>query len=157
MARTPPTPRAAPALRWLALVDRHHARLLRGQALAHGRNHLEEVDHLTAPPADREHGRPSPRGAIGQGGTVPFSREEEEQLTRFIRTVSAWLEQHVGAQAIHQLVLMAPGHVLGELRSHLPRTLSARIHQEEAELTHLRPGELLDHPAVHARLFTPPD
>ena len=54
------TSRAALEL-WILAVDHRAGRLLRGSWSAAGRVHIEERGAIANTPADREHGRPSPK------------------------------------------------------------------------------------------------
>ena len=137
---------------WIMTADERHATLYSCQKVAGARWHIELHKAMENRWEDyRDHGRPS---ALGRGPTAnaaqhfaSLGHEEEEEHLRFAREVGDWLAHATKELGVDHISIFAAPKFLGLLRGELGR-LNKKAELHEAELTRLRPSELVNHPAI---------
>jgi protein required for attachment to host cells len=135
---------------WFVVADSEQARLLRLTPTMHGRLHVEQVDQLANTFLPGEHHRPT---RLGQPGTAPApSREHEEKLAHFARALATWLQKLVSNHALAACPLFAPPRMLGAMRKAAPKTLAAKLREQEGEFAGLSAAQLAEHPKIKALL-----
>lgn len=133
---------------WFIVVDGGRGRLLRGRMISHGRIHVDEHDSISNHHDEHEHGRPSPRSGRGGSSYASSGHEGEQQLHRFAKEVTGWIEAKVARHGIERLALFSAPRLLGELRKLYPPGLGERIDEHPADLTQVSTAALARHPAV---------
>jgi protein required for attachment to host cells len=137
---------------WFATADDKLARLFSCNSVHAGRRHVDEHDSLENPwLGQHERGRPS---ALGRGPTrnaaqhfASVGHGSEEERRRFAHDVASWLRQVAADRKLGRICIFAAPRMLGELRNEIgPDGGIFSLH--EAELTHLAPEELAEHPGV---------
>lgn len=131
---------------WVLVVDSEQARLLRATSSQHGKVHLDEVTKLATSFQASEHHRPTRMGHPGQGNAE--GHEPERKLAHFARQVTAWIAPELVARSIDQCNLFAPSHMLGALRSELPKPVAGKLREHAAELAHMSAADLSKHPSI---------
>lgn len=110
------------------------------------RCHVEERSSVHYEWEGHEHGRPSLSSKLGH--TYASGHEEEEDLRRFARQVTQWLEQQIKEHSIDRMVVFAPPRFLGVLRKTCSSHLASCIEQRSEDLAHLRTSDLSVHPVI---------
>lgn len=131
---------------WVLVADSEQARLLRATSTQHERVHLDEVAKLATTFQAGEHHRPTRMGHPGHGSDI--GHEPERKQTHFAHQIAAWIAPELITRSIAHCNLFAPSHMLGALRSELPKPVAAKLQEHTAELAQLSPGELAQHPAI---------
>jgi len=135
---------------WVLVVDSEQARLLRATSAQNGKVHLEEVTKLATTFQTGEHQRPT---RMGQPGHGPGSdHEPERKQGHFARQLATWIAPELLSRSIARCSMFAPSHMLGALRSELPKPVASKLQEHVGELAQLSPGELARHPGIAALL-----
>ncbi len=138
--------------KWFVLADSEKARLLQGTLTGHGRPHLDECSTLQTSFAPGQHQRPSALTGKGHPAHASLGHEHEEKLSHFARELSSWLQKELDARKIERCQLYAPARFLGALRKALPKSLQAKVVENDAEIANLTLAQLNGHPAITGHL-----
>ena len=143
--------------RWIALTDNRWGRLVRFQKTREGRWHADEVQTIRCEWEEHQDRRDRAEQANAAAksrapehsmhGHAPGHRKEEE-TRRFAHEVGAWLDRQASELKIEQLAVFAPDHFMGPLRASWPKRLLPLLTEHAADLTHLSPSQLIEHPTV---------
>lgn len=140
---------------WAALADKEHGRLLRCKIVGGGHTHVDIVDETQFKWEGHQHHRPSPLKGKSQNTHASFNHEQEEELHRFVKQFTQWLEDQVQRHNIESLTIFAPPAFVGEFRQVAPKRLAQHVNVEQTELMQLDRDKLQDHPAIHELLQRP--
>ncbi len=138
---------------WIVTSDNRWARLVRCRLNSGGRWHAEEIETLRSDwePHHERHDPAlpdrTPRPAVPERAPG-WAHKKEEQTKRFAHQVAEWLQRHAHERAMRELWVFAPDHALGPLRAAWSASLRPIIHDHPADLTHLTPAKLTEHPAI---------
>lgn len=107
---------------WLLTADSHTARIFRKNE-----EHLELLGELTPGKEASKH-----RFTGGGEHTAHHSYRPDKNPGRmaediFAHTLAEWLDEAVSADAFDRLVVVAPPHMLGDLRKVMSKQLNARV------------------------------
>lgn len=152
----------APRRHWIVTTDSRRASLFSCEKTPGGELHLTQVRSIeNTHEAEHERHRPDSMGGAERRGSMTSSgaaaaphnvaqgHTEEEEHRRFAREVGAWLGGVAKEVGDGRVSIFAPARLLGLLRSEFPTVAGGAAPDfREAELNHLRPGELALHPAV---------
>jgi protein required for attachment to host cells len=114
---------------------------------------LEEKEVIESDWEAKEHRRPALRSAGDRIATCAQpGHEDEERLRRHAKMISDFMERVIRSHGIEELVLFAPGALLGRLRQALPARLTKYIKEQHGDFVHLPLAHLLTQPALLANL-----
>ena len=106
--------------------------------------HVEPLDQYKIPPD--QHGSKFGSVPSFHHTNTPHPDIADELKLRFMRTVAEALKQTSTEKTFDHLIIVAPSHLLGEMRKHLHpavlKLVAAEIHED---LTHCKGHELLEH------------
>lgn len=152
---------------WIVTADNRRASLFSCRKTPGGELNVEHVRTLeNAHENEHEHHRPSSLGGAERRGTktravgsaAPHSASPghavDEEQRRFAHEVAGWLDRASKELSVEGVAVFAAPHLLGLLRSQKGK-IGATTELLEGELTHLRPHELAEHPAVRAAVEAP--
>ena len=134
---------------WILLANAWRARLLRCGSTEDGRCRVEERGSIDNAWPKHNHCRSGP---LWKNATITFGMEDNdgEEVRRFAKDVTAWVEQRIEELGIGSMHILASGRFLGALRK--VRSLWLPKHrgsERKADLMHLSPGKLAKHPLIH--------
>lgn len=104
---------------WIVLADGAHASILTPAAVD-GR--FEEIRHVTAPPYPHAHGNHESVHNLSPTSKAAFARD-----------LGKWLETAATAHAFDQLVIVAPGRTVHDLRAALGHVAAGRVVDTESK------------------------
>ena len=136
---------------WVVVADGARARVFVNEGVGKGVHELEDRAFVGSRRQNQDIQADRPGRAFDSAGqgrhsmeprTDPHQHEERE----FLRDVVSWLSEHGQNNDFERLVLIAAPRALGELRSLLPKPLSAKVVGEIAkDLTHSGPADIESH------------
>jgi broad specificity phosphatase PhoE len=135
------------------VTDNRWARLVRFSTAAQASWRAEEVEALRSE-WEEHHERNDPlMPDRNPRGDVPehfpgWAHKKEEETRRFAHRVTVWLERLARQWQIGTILVFAPDHFLGPLRSSWSPPLHSIVSEHAADLTHFELQRLIDHPAV---------
>ena len=138
---------------WILVVDHRAGRLLRGSLTAQGSAHFAEAGAIASVPAEKQHGRPSPKKGKDGHAYASWRHEAEELRRRHAQAVAGWLAQMVATLGIARVLVFAPAHLLGALRAAWSADLAPRIEEHAGDLNYLTLRELGHHPVLARHLL----
>jgi len=135
---------------WIVVADGEHARVLAPREDGELQTQ-ERVDsksaHLRSSDLGADHpGRVQESASAARHGAEPRTDPHEAAKERFARDLGAWLLQSSRQGAFDELVLVAPSHILADLRDSLDKTASDKLRGVLArDLTKIPDHELQPH------------
>jgi protein required for attachment to host cells len=158
-----PTPKADDT-RWIALTDNRWGRLVRFQLTKEGRWHAEEVATVRSEWEEHQDrfDQSGQSNAVAKANAPDhaahghsWGHKKEEETKRFAHEIAAWLDRQSAELKIQHLAVFAPDHFLGPLRASWSKRLLPLLTEHAADLTHLKPALLGEHPTVAKILAAP--
>jgi protein required for attachment to host cells len=135
---------------WIVVADGEHARIVApredGALQTHDRVDSKSA-HLRSSDLGADHpGRVQESASAARHGAEPRTDPHEAAKERFARDLGAWLLQSSRQGAFDELVLVAPSHILADLRDSLDKTASDKLRGVLArDLTKIPDHELQPH------------
>jgi protein required for attachment to host cells len=122
---------------WIIIADKHIAKIFRKNG-----EHLEFLgDALPEPVHDDPTNKSVGRVISSSGGSVhhkyePHMNASQQESLSFAHALAGWLEKAAQEDAFDRMVLVAPPHILGDLRKTMDKEVHTRIVAEvNKELT----------------------
>ncbi len=142
-----------PSTRWVLVTDNRWARLVRLTKSAPTGWHADELKTMRSEWEEHHERHDQLLPDRNPRGDVPehfpgWAHKKEEETRRFAHQVAAWLERLAGELEITKIAVFAPDHFLGPLRASWSPRIRSLVTEHAADLTHLRPQQLLEHPAI---------
>ncbi|MGO9675525.1 MAG: host attachment protein [Methylocella sp.] len=135
---------------WIVVADGEHARIVApredGVLQTHDRIDSQSAHLRSSDLGADQPGRVHESAAVARHGAEPRTDPHEAAKERFARDLGAWLLQSSRQDAFDELVLVAPSHILADLRESLDKPASDKLRGALAkDLTKVPDDELQPH------------